>query len=407
MMSGIATGAKPQSTSAAAQSGSDALVRCARLIADQAPAAASLARIESMTQFLAALDEFARAHGIVLDADDREQVLAGRRIDRVELRHAWSLPARRGWLPVGVEFGVGGVELVWACGAARAGDSFYEQAVQSLRLRPLNRLFSVRTPLSEEFIAALAADALPLRGLIFHMSRCGSTLIAQGLKAWPGVRVISEPGVLDTAIMLAASGYDADWKVFRGVLSALSQPAGNDESVVIKTDAWHALALAPLLERARVPWLFAYRDPVEVLVSHAREPGRHTVSGMLPEAWFGGAGPDGVPLPPIDYAARALGAICASIVAHAHTGTLVNYSELPQALQTRVPSLFGLDPQHVDRNVFASILALDAKRPYEKFSDDRAAKQEAAGAALRDAAAKWIAPHYASLERIRLGVEAG
>jgi len=275
-----------------------------------------------------------------------------------------------------------------------------------LRYRPFNRWFAQRTPLTPAFVAELEADALPLAGLILHESRCGSTLVAQALKAWPGTRVVSEPGPLDVALTAALSGMDPAALAFRGALAALRQPARDDARVAVKLDAWHALALGAL--RSLLPgvaWLFAYRAPLEVLVSHAREPGRHTVPGMLPDAWLAPTPADGV-LMPIEHAGRVLGSLCAAVAPHAQPQHLVNYAELADpssdALSNRIPRLFGLDPAAVDARRYATTLAQHAKRPYEAFTDDRAAKNDGATTALRDIAACWMEPQYAALEAIRL-----
>jgi hypothetical protein len=317
------------------------------------------------------------------------------------------LAQRRGWQPLALEWGAAGAELVWGCGDVPDSVPFHEQIVATLRYRPFNRWFAQRTPLTPAFVAELEADALPLAGLVLHESRCGSTLIAQALKAWPGTRVISEPGPLDTALTAALTGTDPAALAFRGVLAALCQPARDDVRVVIKLDAWHALALGALRSLLPgVPWLFAYRDPLEVLVSHTKEPGRHTVPGMLPDAWLAPAFDDATQLP-IEHAARVLGSLCATVVPHAQAAQLVNYAELADAssdaLSTRIPRLFGLDPAAVDHERYAAVLSAHSKRPREAFIDDRAAKNEAATDALRAIAARWIDPRHTALEAIRLG----
>ena len=318
----------------------------------------------------------------------------------------WPLAQRLGWQPLALEWNAAGAELVWGSGEVPEPVPFHEQVVATLRYRPFNRWFAQRTPLTPGFVAELEADALPLAGLILHESRCGSTLIAQALKAWPGTRVISEPGLLDTALTAALTGMDPAALTFRGALAALRQPGHDAARVVIKLDAWHALALGALHTLLPgVPWLFAYRDPLEVLVSHTKEPGRHTVPGMLPDAWLAPA-VDDTQLP-IEHAARVLGSLCAAIVPHAQAAQLVNYAELADAssdaLSTRIPRLFGLDPAAVDRGRYAATLAQHSKHPREAFFDDRAAKNEAATDALREIAARWMDPHHAALEAIRLG----
>lgn len=362
-----------------------------------------LAGIQAVDQFINVLSEVAQQSGITFDDAARETIASNRAAIFACRVTDWPLASRRGWLPFAFEWGTGGAELVWGRGVAYAEEAFHEQVVMALRSRPMNRMFAVRTPLTPEFVTALEADALPVRGLVFHMSRCGSTLIAQALKAWPGVRVLSEPGLLDTAITVACAGNDPDWMIFRAVIAALAQPAGTDRDVAIKLDAWHALALAKIRKRMPVPWLFAYRYPLEVLVSHAREPGRHTVPGMLPPAWFGAPAQTHDAQTLVQYAAQVIGAICAAVVPHASTANLLNYAELPAALTTRVAQAFDLNPAAADPARLAALLTQHAKRPYEAFIDDRATKRAAASAEIRAAAEHWIAPHYAVLESIRCG----
>ena len=359
-----------------------------------------LAAQRSTGEFARALADAARERGISLDAESRITIESQREIRLGHRCSEWPLSARCFWQPFALEWTNDGAELIWGCAAGASDSPFHEQTVMDLRARPLNRLFAVRTPLTADLRAMLQADALPVRGLIFHMSRCGSTLVAQALKAWPGTRVVSEPALLDTAITMTCTGHDPGGELLRAVLAALAQPRNDDRDIIIKLDAWHAMALATIKTLVDAPWLFVYRDPCEVLVSHAREPGRHTIPGMLPEAWFPGVrSHDAAAL--TDYAAQVIGAICSGVVPHASATNLLNYAELPDAIAARVAPLFGLDSADARDAELATILSRHAKRPYETFSDDRATKRAATTETIREAAQRWIAPHYDALEAIR------
>ncbi|HEY6942334.1 hypothetical protein [Dokdonella sp.] len=387
-------------------SADDALARCAEWLRGDPALATRLASIASPDAFRAALLAAVEASGRVDDLAALATVAFDRAAPARASSTPWPLAQRRGWQPIALEWSAGGAELAWGCGDVADTLPFHEQVVAALRYRPFNRGFAQRTPITPALVAELEADALPLAGLILHESRCGSTLIAQALKAWPGTRVVSEPGMLDMALTAALSGMDPGALAFRAVLAALRQRAGGDERVIVKLDAWHALALDPLRSLLPgVPWLFAYRAPLEVLVSHAREPGRHTVPGMLPEPWLAPA-PAGEALSPIEHAARVLGSLCAAVAARAQPMHLVEYGELvdpsSDALSTRIPRLFGLDPAAVDARRHAATLAQHAKRPHEAFADDRGAKHDAATPTLRAIAARWMDAPYAALEAIRV-----
>jgi hypothetical protein len=130
-----------------------------------------------------------------------------------------------------------------------------------------------------DFVKAAEPGPAP-DGLVFHMSRCGSTLVAQMFAALPDSMVVSEPPPLDDVLQISLlGGADTAIAALRAMSAAFGRRGGRP--FVLKLDAWHALAL-PLFRRAfpDTPWVFLYRDPVEVLVSHMRQRG----SQMLPRS---------------------------------------------------------------------------------------------------------------------------
>ncbi len=78
-----------------------------------------------------------------------------------------------------------------------------------------------------------------------------------------------------------ASKRESSW--LRGMLSALGQRRNGDEKkFFVKFDSWHTINL-PLIRRAfpDVPWIFLYRDPLEVMVSQLRQGALNTVPGFI------------------------------------------------------------------------------------------------------------------------------
>ena len=84
---------------------------------------------------------------------------------------------------------------------------FFEQTIGAAMQHPFNLLFGHTTPL-----AAIADEAnacrsdLKLSGLIFHMSRCGSTVVSRMLAALPRNVVLSEPAPVDQRSAACAIG---------------------------------------------------------------------------------------------------------------------------------------------------------------------------------------------------------
>lgn len=232
---------------------------------------------------------------------------------------------------------------------------------------------------------------MALAGLVLHASRCGSTLVLRALETWPGVVVVDEPPVLDEALTSVRKGGDR-----AGLAAVLTELGETGERVIVKTDAWHVLELPGLLAAAGdVPWLFVHRDPAEILVSHAAEPGSHTVPGVLDEVWFGP--PRSVH--PLPHAAAVLAAIFSAAAAHADARNLLDHAELPDAVTTRVAGHFGLAPAEVDVSALDAVLARHAKRPYLAYVDDRAGKQAAVTPQIADLVATEVGPAYRDLLR--------
>ncbi len=317
-------------------------------------------------------------------------------------------PDYRAWLPIRTVWRPAGLLVEWChVGREPLRDPFLEQTVQRHMAHPFNLLFRHQTPMS--WLGELAAQqpGLAPSGFIFHLSRCGSTLVSELARALPATLVLSEPaaltGLLQTPVRAPAVSAAEQQTWLRWLISALGQPrAGDERHYVIKFDSWHTLAL-PLICQAfpEVPCMFLYRDPVEVLVSNLREIGARMLPGPLEAAELGLDLAAAFALPPEHYMAVVLGRLCAAALAAAEQGlALVNYSELPGALD---PWL--LDYLHLPaagRAALPLVARRNAKHPSAAFVPDGAAKQQAATAEVRAAVAQWAQPAYEQLELLRL-----
>jgi hypothetical protein len=191
----------------------------------------------------------------------------------------------------------------------------------------------------------------------------------------------------------------------RAMAAALAQPRNEETAFYLKTDCWH-VHQAELLREAfpDVPWIFLTRDPVEVMVSQARMPAVWTVPGMLhPQALLLEYA-DWDPRQRDVYCARALANVCWAGLRAAQAdprGLVVDYSELPEAMEGRLLGHFGLSEQDIPAMRRAS--RQDAKVPEAVFASDREAKQAEATPRLRALVAEHLQPVYELLgaERLR------
>jgi GNAT superfamily N-acetyltransferase len=358
---------------------------------------------EDPAEFIVLVVDGARDHGIPLDTEAVAAMLDG-------WPDAVSRSPPAGWLPVRSRWHDQALWLDWAyVGSRRLREPFFEESIARCVNRPFNRLFRYATPISALEGWLRDHPPVPPAGLIFHQSRCGSTLASQMLAAMSRSVVISEAGPIDAVVQAPHARPDiedaqhATW--LRWIIGALGQPrSGEEQHCFVKLDSWHTLAL-PLFRHAfpGVPWIFLYRDPVEVLVSQLRQRGVHTVPGLLGPDVFGLGEP---PATPVEYCARVLGRICDGALRayRAGPGLLVNYRQLPSALWSEVLPHFGVTCSDDDRIAMAQAARHDAKRPEQLFISDTNAKRGAATDAIR-AAAQTLDPLHARLEALRCARE--
>lgn len=313
-----------------------------------------------------------------------------------------------GWTPIRLGWVDGELVADWCYTAGhRFDDPFFDQTVQRCLREPFRLLFRHQTPMATLGQVVAAGDALRLAGLILHCSRCGSTLVSQMLGCLPSVVALSEPGPVQSILSLGRDRPGAvsddrrvDW--LRWMVAALGQRRQPEQqALVVKMDAWAVLDL-PLLLRAfpTTPWIFVYRDPVEVLVSHQDLRGYHMIPGTLPPASLGLDGGASARIGTEEYIARVL-AVLLEAPAECRLATrplLVNYRELPGAVANRIAPWFGLDVESDDVAQMTDVAQRDAKNPYVGFQDDIGSKQERASEAVREAVARWVEVPYQVLE---------
>lgn len=314
------------------------------------------------------------------------------------------------WIPMRVYWHQARPMVDWGyLGERRFTDPFFEQTIGRCVRHPADLLFRHQTPL--EFLGELAErrPGLTPTGFIFHLSRCGSTLISQMLAAAPKHVVISEASPIDA--ILRAHFHDAnateDRRIMwlRWLLSALGrQRRPEEQHCFIKFDCWNTLFL-PLIERAYpgVPWIFVYREPVEVLMSHQKQKGGQMIPGLLEPALFGWEAQTIRGMNWLEYGSRVLGRICEAALAPAcrGRGKLVNYRQLPGIVWPGLMQYWGVDCSTAEVEAMTRVCQFHAKNPVLPFAEDTTAKLREATGEIQEAARQWLDSIYQELEARR------
>jgi len=242
-------------------------------------------------------------------------------------------------------------------------------------------------------------------GVIFHVGRCGSTVLSQALKQLDNVAVYSEPLPFNELLSPPAGTRQEVTRALRSIGAAFAAHAGRP--YVVKFSSWTTL-FADVIADAfpQSAWLFCVRDPVEVGEAVLRDP----------PPWFRGeseparhirsiVGASGQSASEEDYFARVYAAFCDTVLRlDPKHGQLVRYEQLSQALSA-APAHFGIPVDATQAQRMHESTQRYAKAPLGQpaaFSPDAAAKQASASAELRRAVDAVARP---ALERVRKALD--
>ena len=241
-------------------------------------------------------------------------------------------------------------------------------------------------------------------GIVFHVARCGSTLVSQLLRQDAGLVVYAEPLPVNEILLPPAKWQRADVvAALRSLGAAFARHA--QRPWVLKLTSWNTLFCDLVAEAfPSSPWALCLRDPLEVGVSLLRQPAGWIWDGAAPAAPFAPLiDPGGASRSREEYVARTFGALCeAACRLDPACGTLVDYASLPSAVWERVAPRFA---QHVDAALRARMrdaAAMDSKAPVgrpARFAADAEAKRAAATDALKGAVDAFARPQLEALRR--------
>ncbi len=314
------------------------------------------------------------------------------------------------WMPIRVAWHQTAPLIDWCyVGEERFTDSFFDQTIENLFQKPFNLLLRPLTTIDVLQECYKIRPGLKPSGFIFHLSRCGSTLVSQMLATLPKNVVISEASSLDWIIRAKVRKPDItdeeqiEW--IRWMVAALGQKRSPEaEHFFIKFDSWHTFEL-DLLKHAfpDVPWIFLYRNPLEVMVSHSKMRGAGTVRGSIDYQIPGLSFPDSLKISQDEYIARFLAKVCEYALQNRENpnGLFVNYTQLPSILTTDILKHFNIEYTDAEIEKINSAARFDAKSPKVEFKTDVQTKQREASDEIREISNKILIPLYEELEKVR------
>lgn len=294
-------------------------------------------------------------------------------------------------------------------GTRRFTDPFFAQTINACVRHPADLLFRHQTPLEMLEKITAATPGLRPTGFIFHMSRCGSTLIAQMLAASPQNVALSEAAPIDEVLRAGFrdSTITEEQRVrwLQWLVGALARPRdAGEKNLFIKFDCWHVMFL-PLIQRAfpDVPWIFLYRDPLEVMASAQKQLGGQMIPGVLQPGLFGWDADEVRRMTLYEYAARVLAKLCEAALEHTQggNGKIVNYRQLPAGVWPGLLNHWKVNFSVTETARMLEAARMNAKNPVLPFEQDSSAKRESASAEIRRLTHDWLEGVYEQLEMRR------
>ena len=319
----------------------------------------------------------------------------------------------KGWLPVDAVIREGRPGLLWLdMRGVSFTEPFFADTV-TRRMRELPSQSELFTDLESLLLFEKSYKLVPPKGLIFHSSRCGSTAVANALKAIDQTVVFSEPYVVDKLISRFFTDARDDhtkqllYSVFiRAAVGILGLHCG-DADYFVKLSALSGLQLRHLQKLwPDVPWIFIYRDPLEIMVSNLRDPPEwlnHRADIRMAAALLELDENEVGKMSTEEFCARLLGRLFRVAGDNLTSKSrLLNYRELsPQTLVDIIR--FFVDRGGNIRQAVEVSLAVYAKdktgtRPFVPDSNE---KQKAATREVQVASGTWAREAFERLESLR------
>ncbi len=181
-------------------------------------------------------------------------------------------------------------------GTHRFAEPFFEETILHCKSHPVNSTgWHSATTLDGLIQAAQEAISIAPTAFIFHVSRCGSTLLSQLLGLPERHITLSEMPLLDEilrlpyrepAISLSSDERDAALKAVVRLMG--SQRTGHETRFFIKLDSWHLLFYNTFRRLyPTVPFIMLFRSPDAVIRSHQKRRGMQAVPGLIEPELFG------------------------------------------------------------------------------------------------------------------------
>ncbi|SFH62731.1 hypothetical protein SAMN04515618_101221 [Collimonas sp. OK307] len=249
--------------------------------------------------------------------------------------------------------------------------------------------------------AAVVTEVVTPSAFIFHVSRCGSTLISQLLGLSEENIALSEVPLIDELLRMSRNQADSSGAetALKTSIALLGRRRFKQEKhLFIKLDSWHVF-FAGTLRRLYpdVPFILLYRTPDEVVFSHQKRRGMQAVPGLIEPELFGMSQAESISYDGDRYLAKVLEYYYSQFLILAEKDArsiLLDYRQGGIEIIRRLTEFSGICLDEKQTAAMAVRARFHAKYPEQGFAEE---KKESSG--LTDLQPAQAA--YARLEQLR------
>ncbi len=261
----------------------------------------------------------------------------------------------------------------WAPAFLKPSLPFVEEDIALSRQSLLAQLIQPFSELEQLIPQRLTVTAVQPALLIFHWSRCGSTLVSGSFALQQKVKVLSES-------MLASDLLNDPWwtgqqpELLDLVLRLQGRLRHHEQQLVIKCNAWdlqHWSVWLNLYPKAGV--LCLIRQPEAVLASHHHLAGRHMVR-LHPDLWK----ESWQSMTLLEYRIQVIQRMASlmNTLRQKHHCTVLSYDQLKSTAPQQLAKLAGLELTDAEQKQWQEFRQFDAKHQGLPFHSSKKSAQE-------------------------------
>jgi len=289
----------------------------------------------------------------------------------------------KGWVPVKLFTKDEQLQCRWLyVGDKNFSEPFFDETISACRMLPENGFLhaKINTGIQKLTDKVKEAKTLEPTAFIFHISRCGSTLLSQMLGIQPSNIVLSEVPFFDDLLR-----YGKKHHCMTEILPQLKAAIGLygvkrkeiHQHLFIKTDSWHIHFYKELRTLyPTVPFFLLYRKPGEVLRSQQKKRGMQSLPDIVEPEIFGFE-KNIVNITDLDnYMSRVLESYFLAfdeIMQKDKLAFALNYHDGAMQMIETIASVTGTHINETEKAAMQQRAAFHAKFPGQVFSEEKPA----------------------------------